>query len=538
MDVDYLPDFAPEGEIADIPLPVLIAHILDEKLNGMLHLEHDETKSWIFFEDGFPAGVHAPQSQDFLGTVLRELGLIDDMAFNDSLMNMAKTKRLQGELLLESGTIEEDQLERALSLQLARKLSRLFSLRSGTYRFAEYEELPPPMEPIRVNPYALIYNGIKNTYTADDLKKGLEVLVGRSCKVSGIFIQRKELFEFPSDDMADAELLREFRLPQEFVRGTRSGPTAGMMMLMALLYCGMLELEEAQFAVSLKGGRTPRAPRAASRPTAQQPAQAAAPKATGTPNVGTTPAQRKKAQGISDELRKKINDKFEQVKTGDLWEILEVEQDADMSVIKKSFITMAKVYHPDRLSGTEDEELSHRMDMIFARLNEAHVTLSDPERRAEYDKKGPMQKDGKAHPEEAKVQFQKAIVYIKKRDLMKAAESMRWAADLDPKNGDYRAYNAWLEYERDAETPQMQRKTRFKDRLIDISKGFPASFHALKFLAAICHDLNDDQNYVKALKLAYKLNPNDVEIARQLRLVKIRKEKEDKKGWLRKKLKR
>jgi curved DNA-binding protein CbpA len=538
MNVDYLPAFKREGRIEEIPLPVLIVHILDERLSGRLYIEEAGTKSWIYFEEGFPAGVFASKSQDFLGTVLRELGYIDDAAFNQSLMMMSKTKRLQGELLVEAGKIDSEQLERALSLQLARKLARLFTIRAGDFRFAEDEELTPPMEPIRINTYALIYNGIKNSYHGEDLKKGLQILVGRSCKVTGLFVERKELFEFPPDDVADAELLREFRLPQVFVRANRSGPTSGMMMLLALLYCGMLELEEAEFAVPIKGARVPRA-ESANASTARSGATAR-PRA----QAGATPASsvsvsgarsRQTGKKVSDELIKKINDKFEQVKSGELWQILEVEKNAGSEIIKNSYITLAKVYHPDRVSGAGDEELSHRMDLIFARINEAYQVLSDPKRRVEYEKTATADtKPDQPRPEEARIQFQKAQVYLKKKDLTKAAEAIRWAADLDPGNGDYKAYKTWIENLREKQGSPIERLTQAKADLIDVVKGYPESFYAYKFLAKVCKDLNDTQTYYKALKNASQLNPKDVDIARQLRLFNMRKEKEGR-GWLKKK---
>ena len=102
----YADSFQRKGSLEQTPLPQLIALILEDKLTGILHIEADDAKHWIYFEDGFPAGVHAPKSQDFLGVVLRELNYIDDTAFNMSLMEMAKTKQLQGQILLTAEAID------------------------------------------------------------------------------------------------------------------------------------------------------------------------------------------------------------------------------------------------------------------------------------------------------------------------------------------------------------------------------------------------------------------------------------------------
>ena len=533
----YAEGFQRKGSLEQTPLPQRIALSLEDKRTGILHIEADDAKHWIYFEDGFPAGVHAPKSQDFLGVVLRELNYIDDTAFNMSLMEMAKTKELQGQILLAAEAIDEQQLERGLSLQLARKLSRLFTYRKGTFTFEEGEEFPSPNEPIRVNPYGLIYNSIKNSYDAADLKKGLSNIVGKSCRVSRRFVERGELFDFPPDDLADAKLLQDFRLPQEFVRGARSGPTAAMMMLLSLWYCNMLELEEASFATPMPGVKGPRqAPKPAPTQAGQVQAQAQA-----SPGAARqmTPAESKRAEAqatISKALLEKINDKFDQIKKSDFYGILEVPKDADFGRVQKAYITLAKVYHPDRVAQAGDEEIKHRMEVIFSKVNEAYQTLTDSKARVKYDtqkeKAAATKEPGQGmgpRPEEAKIQFQKAMVYLKKRDLVKAAEAIRWACDMDPEEGDYKAYRVYLDYER-SEDAEEKKLEEAKADMYAVYKSFLESFWAARLLANLLQKTGDMDNYGRALVRANKLNPSDHNTIRDLRLYRAREEKKSKEG--------
>jgi curved DNA-binding protein CbpA len=513
MSMEYLPEFVQEGTLEQHPLPLLIALILDQQLSGMLHIEAQETKYWVYFEEGFPAGVHNPKSQAFLGSVLQELNLVDSAAFNGSLMKMAETKQLQGQVLLDMKAIDEEQLDWALSLQLARKLAGLFSLGAGKFVFYEEEEMPPPTDPIRVNPYALIYNAIRNSYGPEDLKKGLGVLIGKAVKVSRVFVERGELFEFPPEDQADARLLDEFRLPQEYVRGVRSGPTAAMMMLITLLYCNMLEFEEADFAQPMPGVKTPAT---AKRVAVKKAAQRAAPSQASP----AKPGQQAEASTISDSLRRKIEEKFEQIKTAEFWEVLEVEKEADSQRLKKAFLTLAKVYHPDRVTHSGDEEIIHRMDVIISKLNESYQTLSDPHARmahmAKVGKKGSQSaKDGKMEPrpEEAKIQFQKAMFFFKKRDYVKAAELMRWAAEMDPADGNYLAWRHWVDYTRSEESQELK-IDKAKGDLLALTKSQPDCFFAARFLVDIYKALGDKANQEKFLIRANKLRPADVDVAR------------------------
>lgn len=62
----------------------------------------------------------------------------------------------------------------------------------------------------------------------------------------------------------------------------------------------------------------------------------------------------------------------------DYYKILEVDDKADAAAIKKSYHRMARQYHPD-VSGKAGEDK-------FKDINEAYEVLSDPAKRAEYDR--------------------------------------------------------------------------------------------------------------------------------------------------------
>ena len=65
-------------------------------------------------------------------------GLIDDAAYNESLMAMSRGDGLQGQILKQSGKIDQAALERGLRTQIARKLGHLFG-KPPTTNYAYYD---------------------------------------------------------------------------------------------------------------------------------------------------------------------------------------------------------------------------------------------------------------------------------------------------------------------------------------------------------------------------------------------------------------
>jgi curved DNA-binding protein CbpA len=64
----------------------------------------------------------------------------------------------------------------------------------------------------------------------------------------------------------------------------------------------------------------------------------------------------------------------------DYYDILEVERDANDLEIKKSYLKLAKKYHPDVYKSAVN--MDH-----FKRVNEAFSTLKNPLKRSDYDRK-------------------------------------------------------------------------------------------------------------------------------------------------------
>ncbi|OAY50570.1 chaperone protein dnaJ 11, chloroplastic [Manihot esculenta] len=67
---------------------------------------------------------------------------------------------------------------------------------------------------------------------------------------------------------------------------------------------------------------------------------------------------------------------------GSLYEVLGIQMGATCQEIKAAYRRLARVLHPDVATTSQKEETTYE----FIKIHEAYETLSDPEKRADYDR--------------------------------------------------------------------------------------------------------------------------------------------------------
>src|SRR5260221_8093158 len=128
-----LPRPVTTGTLARTPLAHLFVYALERQLTGSFELActSGETAT-VTVENGKVAKVRTSKAIAYLGPLLYEMGVIDDVQLNASLVDLASKRALHGHILLERGWITQEMLVAALREQALRKLSRLFAFAPET----------------------------------------------------------------------------------------------------------------------------------------------------------------------------------------------------------------------------------------------------------------------------------------------------------------------------------------------------------------------------------------------------------------------
>lgn len=88
---------------------------------------------------------------------------------------------------------------------------------------------------------------------------------------------------------------------------------------------------------------------------------------------------------IDEGLRTWIREVHAQLDRMTHYHLLGLRHDADPKDIKRAYMRLAGMVHPDRFIKKRLGAYKPMMEVVFARLSEAHETLRVPERRQEYD---------------------------------------------------------------------------------------------------------------------------------------------------------
>jgi hypothetical protein len=128
-----------EGTLRDFSLADIFQLIGLQRKTGVLSLKGPEDTVSVLFEEGRIVGAESEirRLEDRLGNVLLKTAKVSRAELNQILTLQRKTGRRIGDLLVEGEILSNEDLGRALALQVTQIIYRLFRWSEGTFRFAQ-----------------------------------------------------------------------------------------------------------------------------------------------------------------------------------------------------------------------------------------------------------------------------------------------------------------------------------------------------------------------------------------------------------------
>ncbi len=479
------------GTIDKTPVANLLIYVAENKLSGTLEITPPGALPFtILLDGGCPVKVKSAEVHGLIGSILVDLGNVSPNQVSRALDASREQKRMVGELLIEQGALTQAELERALSVQLERKLLRVFKLPAGS-EFAFYKDFNAlegfgAKDARGIDAANVIWRGMKTTPPVSHVDTALTKLGASYLRLpEGVALERFRLS--PSElDFAKQFSLRDIRADRLPVQPGVDEPTAR---LLVYLFVSTKVLTVAENS-----------------------------------NPGSVmPPRRLSTQSFN--MSEVIRQRADAVVNQDLYAVLGLAFGASVEEARKAYNNLVRTWHPDRIPD-KLAELRPQAATVFARLTEAHETLGNEASRAKYlvdHASGTAAEDLGA--EELAVrgaldaigEFQRAEVFLKKRDYAQAEIHARAAVEGDDTQADYIALLAWIlstkaDYQNDESISVL-----IKDlsRAVEMS---PLCERARHYRGMLLKRAGRTEESLKDFKKAVEINPGNIDAARELRL--------------------
>ncbi|BDG10378.1 DUF4388 domain-containing protein [Anaeromyxobacter paludicola] len=234
------------GDLSAVPLAAVLLDAFNARATGTLLFDAGGGASRLYLRAGVPVGAQSYAGFRPLGQELLAARLIDLPAFEKSLVEMSRTGRKQGDLLVEMGAVSREAVDAALSRQQSGYLAQVARLAEGTFRF-EPGEPPEWTRGVRTSPLRAVVDALTAPQAAS-LVEAAFAQAGPQVAFRAGYAAVARAFGWTAEETTLVARLASPVEPSRFVAGGDLPPERARAVLAALVLLGLAGGDEARAA--------------------------------------------------------------------------------------------------------------------------------------------------------------------------------------------------------------------------------------------------------------------------------------------------
>ncbi len=398
------------GSLSDFRLSDILIGIQRSTKTGILEVTRGPMFKRIYIKNGDMIFAVSNHEDDRIGEVLLKEGKIAQEQYNESVKESKKTEQELVKILIELGYIKPTDLPQAVRDQVESVILSLFTIEDSKF---EFKEGPLPSEEaitLRLSAANLIYRGIKMINNLQYLKKGCPPMDA----VLSLSPDPLNLFQDISLSDRDREIL-------SFVDGRRS--LKDILSLSSLSDFETLKTIHALLSIRIIVVKK---------------------KYDEHPELSPEEVITEREVEIDTKFVERLEKLYHNYETLGYHGVLGVDEFVSMEEIKRAYYRVAKEFHPDRHFSSPSEDMKEKLHAIFSYITEAYKTLSDSEKREEYNKSLSIKpKKENSNTEIAMERFHEGKSKIRKGNFSEASELLAQAVYLDDSVARYYYYHGY-----------------------------------------------------------------------------------------------
>lgn len=519
------------GTLAHRPLAHLLVYARNKRLSGVLELHAaDGRAASITLWRGRIAGVRLLPPDAYFGVVAHELGRIDTETLNATLLEVAATKRLHGELLVERGALTPAQRDEILVEQACRKVHRLFEL-PGEAGFAFYDRPPEAAEPpFALDPIGPVWRGLREQTSPP----GLAEVLARCASAPLRLVSEEPIASagLPPEEKALCRALASRPTTLSALKAASNLPALHVDLLAYLLVITRC----AEPAPADSTGAEP-----AAAPLPAQPAQEASArerppsgelrasmsfKVPGLPSVPPARASSSSSKlmaaaallGPSDLGAAGIARRALGIDREDCFQALGLPEGASEEAARAAFFRLSRLWHPDKLA-PDLEPFRGEVARIFGHMGRAHRTLTDAEARRAWL----ADRSANAPPRERKDLVRDIDRALAQHDLERAGRESQALLDAHPDDSEAMALVAWVRVSA-GEGPEDELRAALP--VLDKAVNGDRTCERASYYRGVVHKrLGNITAAFRDFTRVVQLDPRHIDAQRELRIIEMRARK-------------
>ena len=397
------------GRLEECGMARILADLAVDMVTGVLTVSDETTHRRLFIQSGEVVNASSDMISERFGESLVRAGKITPENL-EAALNAQKTSGKQlGGVLVELGYIKPKALFGGVMTLVGEIIAACATAGEGEWTFAP-GDIPPEVIKLKVQVGDIVVGALRGV---DDWTKISRDMPGM-----------------------DSVLAAAQPLPKPYASVKLSGPEQNMLALFngirtlkevfELSGEGDMDVLKTVFVLHVMGMALPKVG------TLEQPAGASA------------PPGREIDEG-------EVMEVLEGARAKNLYEFLEVEDEASSDEIESACLGLLEKYDPDRDYPDGKEHLRAALEEIRSRVEEARTILLDDARRWEYDLSSAPAISGKGgggktkaakDSEGARAAFSQGVEDFKRKDFVAASNNFQEAVRLDPTKAAYFSYLA------------------------------------------------------------------------------------------------
>jgi len=224
----------------------------------------------------------------------------------------------------------------------------------------------------------------------------------------------------------------------------------------------------------------------------------------------------------NSELIKGINKLYTRLDDEDYYMILGVNKDSSTQEIRDSYYSLVKKYHPDILAKLDDRS-REKADRIFSVISTAYQTLSDDDKRDDYDSTNELD-ELKSEAQElyqAELMFNEGSALLKQKKYEQAEEKFKKAIEINPESFLYKGIISWARFLNNKDDKDGVDKCVIElEKLISQDPGIAENYF---YLGSIFKHNDDFRKAETNFSKAVEHDPDFTDAKRELRVIQNRK---------------